>query len=92
MSPEGYALVRASSDPMAKELAPNRKYVLEHRLVMAKHLGRPLRSDETVHHINGDKADNRIENLQIRNGGHGKGKALRCRCCGSSDIEEVPLN
>jgi hypothetical protein len=43
----------------------NNGYVFEHILVMEQHLGRYLYPDETIHHLNGVRDDNRLRNLEL---------------------------
>ena len=59
----GYMHVNVPSE--LRYLSDGKTKIAEHRFVMAKNLGRGLRRDENVHHINGDRTDNRLENLEL---------------------------
>jgi len=72
-----YVTVKIYPDNIMYEMADSRGYVMEHRLIMAQELGRPLKAGETVHHINGVKDDNRLENLELWYTNHGHGVRVK---------------
>lgn len=69
ISKEGYVWLYMPNHSLANKSG----YVIEHRLVMQKQLGRLLRKDENVHHLNGNRQDNRPANLELW---------VKCQPCG----------
>jgi hypothetical protein len=59
---DGYVYITREGHPSARKHA---NYVAEHRLAMERKLGRYLTPEENVHHLNGVRDDNRIENLEL---------------------------
>lgn len=88
---EGYWQVHLPPDDPFSIMRNRQGYVPEHRLVMARMLGRPLTDAETVHHIDGDRQNNDPSNLQLRQGKHGTGVTMRCADCGSHNIVSEPF-
>jgi len=72
----GYVLVPIEPNDPLFAMVRHGRYVLEHRLVMARHLGRSLNTDEFVHHKNGIRTDNRIENLELWTRSHPDGQRV----------------
>ena len=71
----GYWVIPVPHD--LRRLVGGAKMIGEHRMVMALHLSRPLLPDEVVHHRNGNRTDNRIENLELWLTSHPKGQRVQ---------------
>lgn len=71
-----YAHLRLSDDHSYRAMATANGLILEHRLAMAQHIGRLLLPHEDVHHLNGNRSDNRIENLELWTRSHPKGQRV----------------
>jgi HNH endonuclease len=70
--PHGYIYINKVDHPNAQK----RGRIYEHTFVMSRHIGRALRENETVHHKNGIRDDNRIENLELWHKGQPAGQRV----------------
>lgn len=75
--------------PILSQMCKKNSQIKEHRAIMAIKLGRPLKPNEIVHHINGVRNDNRPENLEIFSTTNAYNKH---HCCGVREIEVVEEN
>ena len=97
LASNGYMLIRVG---VGHPLADVRGYAYEHRLVAMEMLGRPLDRSEHVHHRNGNRTDNRVENLEVVSIQeharlHGQPRVLSrwreivCSACGKTALRRI---
>lgn len=83
-----WEIQRTGLSPEDNALVPGKRAaILEHRLLVARYLGRPLKPYEIIHHINGNPSDNRLENLELitsikGNSHYNQHPFIKCPKCG----------
>jgi len=68
----GYRCINKIGHPNASKTGR----ILEHQYIMSQHLGRPIFKHEMIHHKNGNRLDNRIENLELWSKSHPSGQRI----------------